>query len=337
MPAGLHRTPVVYASTMAKRLSIDDRVDALAKLRRGPSSPEAVQATTAGLADKSNLVVAKAAVVARELMTTSLVPNLVTAFDRFIHEPTEDKGCAALTAIVETLQTFAASESAVFLRGIHHVQMEGSYGGSVDAAVKLRCESAFGLVRMGYRDVMWELAALLADADRECRIAAARGIGHSMADAGLPLLKYKILSSGMDNEVTAECLASLIQINAEKSIPFLAPHLDSPDVALRDAAALALGGTRRPEAFDLLRQSYERRIDSEFRSVLLLAMAMQRTEPAIGFVVSVIAGGDSRTAVNAIKALALYRREEAIRARIAEAVKIRNDVMVGKTFEVEFR
>ena len=64
---------------MAKRLSIDDRVDALAKLRRGPSSPEAVQATIAGLADKSNLVVAKAAVVARELMTTSLVPNLVTA------------------------------------------------------------------------------------------------------------------------------------------------------------------------------------------------------------------------------------------------------------------
>lgn len=322
---------------MTKRLSIDDRVGALAKLCRGPSTPEAVQATAAGLRDKNNLVVAKAAVVARELMTTALVSELVTAFERFIDDPSLDKGCAALTAIVEALQTFAASESAVYLRGIHHVQLEGSYGGSIDAAVKLRCESAFGLVRMGYRDVMWELAALLADEDRECRIAAARGIGHSMADAGLPLLKYKILSGRMDNEVTAECLASLIQINAEKSIPFLAPHLDSPDVALRDAAALALGGTRRPEAFDLLKRSYELRIDPEFRAILLLAMAMQRIEPAIAFVVSVIASGDGRTAVSAIKALAIYRREEAIRARVIEAVKSKNDVMVSRAFEVEFR
>ena len=105
-------------------------------------------------------------------------------------------------------------------------------------------------------------------------MAAARSIGHSMADAGLPLLRYKIQSGGLDNEVAAECFASLIQINAEKSIPFLAPYLDSPDAALRDGAALALGGTRRPEAFSLLHHCYNTRMDPEFRPVLLLSMAM---------------------------------------------------------------
>ena len=313
---------------MAKRLSIDERINALAKFRRGPCSPEAIQATTAGLLDKSNLVVAKAVVVARELMMTTLVPDLVTAFDRFINDPILDKGCAALTAIVEALQTFAGSESAVFLKAIRHVKMEAAYGEPIDAAVKLRCEAAYGLVRMGYRDVMWELAALLADADRECRIAAARGIGHSMADAGLPLLKFKILSGGRDNEVAAECFASLIQIDAGKSIPFLAPYLESPDVALRDAAALALGGTRKSEAFDLLTKSYALRIDSEFRGVLLLAMAMQRTEPAIAFVVLVIANGDSKTATNAVKALSIYPRDGMLKSRIEEAARSRSDGLV---------
>ena len=322
---------------MPKRLSIDDRIDALAKFRRGPCSPEAIEATTLGLTDKSNLVVAKAAVVARELMTVALIPHLVTAFEHFIDDLGNDKGCHALTAIVEALQTFAAPESAVFLRGIRHVQLESAYGGAVDAAVKLRCESAFGLVRMGYRDVMWELAALLADADRECRMAAARSIGHSMADAGLPLLRYKIQSGGLDNEVAAECFASLIQINAEKSIPFLAPYLDSPDAALRDGAALALGGTRRPEAFSLLHHCYNTRMDPEFRPVLLLSMAMQRTESAIAFVISIIATGDPRAAGSAVKALAIYRREEAVKNRVEQAVRERGDARVLEVFQTEFR
>jgi HEAT repeat protein len=322
---------------MAKRLSIDDRIDALAKLRRGPSTPEAIQAVKAGLTDKSNLVVAKAATVARELSMTMLTADLVAAFNRFIDDPSQDKGCAALTAAVQALQTFGASEAEVYLRGIHHVQMEASYGGSIDAAIGVRCESAFGLVRMGYRDVMWELAALLADPEKECRLAAVRAIGHSEADAGLPLLKYKVLSGARDSDVAAECFSSLAQINPAKVIPFLGEHLDSPDIMIAEAAGLALGSTRRPAAFALLRERWDRRVSPASREVLLLAIATLRIEPAIEFLISVIATADPRTAGEAVKALALYRRDDAVRSRVAEAVTAKSDPVVSRVFESEFR
>lgn len=323
---------------MAKRLSIDDRIDALAKLRRGPSTPEAIQSVKVGLADKSNLVVAKAAMVARELSMTMLTADLVAAFNRFIDDRSHDKGCAALTASVQALQTFGSSEADVYLRGIHHVQMEASYGGAVDAAIGVRCESAFGLVRMGYRDVMWELSALLADPEKECRLAAVRAIGHSEADAGLPLLKYKVLSGAMrDSDVAAECFASLAQIDPAKVILFLGEHLDSPDIMIAEAAGLALGSTRRPAAFALLRERWDRRVSPASREVLLLAIATLRIEPAIEFLVSVIATADPRTAGEAVKALALYRRDDAIRARVAEAVTAKNNPVVSSVFESEFR
>ena len=322
---------------MPKRSSIDDRLDALAQLRRGPATSDAVAAVKSSLGDKSNLVVAKAGVVAKELSMPILVPDLVIAFNRFINQSGQDKGCAALTAIVAALQSMGASESDVYLRGIHHVQMEASYGGPVDAAINLRCESAFGLVGMGYRDIMWELAALLADAQKECRLAAARAIGHSRADAGLPLLKYKILSGAMDGDVAAECLASLPQINAAKSIPFLGKQLDSGDPQLAEAAALALGSTRRPEAFDLLRKQFDSNLSATSRAVLLLGIATLRIEAGIAFLLSVVSIADPRSAGDAVKALALYRRDDAIRKSVVKAVAGRNDPRLSKAFESEFQ
>lgn len=322
---------------MAKRASIDERLDALARLRRAPSSPEAVAAVKAALTDRANLVVAKAAVVAKELAMKSLTADLVDAFIRFIADPAKDKTCAAMTRTVAALQSFGASEAEVYLRGIRHVQMESAYGGPVDAAIQLRCESAFGLVAIGYRDVMWELAALLADPQKECRMAAARAIGHSQADAGLPLLRYAILSRPMDSDVAAECLASLPQINPAKAVPFLSEQLDSTDPQLADAAALALGSTRRPEAFTLLKGRWDARISHSSRDVLLLAIATLRTEPAIAFLISVIEAADPRAAVDAIKALALYRRDDLVRERIGQAVSSRNDAALAKAFKAEFR
>ena len=322
---------------MAKRLSIDDRIDTLAKLRRGPSTPGAVEAVKAGLADKSNLFAGKAAVVCRELSMTTLAADLVAAFNRFIEPSSQDKGCAALMPIVQAMQTFGVSEPDVYLRGIHHVQMEAAYGGAVDAAIGVRCESAFGLVRIGYRDVIWELAGLLADPQKECRLAAVRAIGHSGAEAGLSLLKYKILAGAMDADVAAECFGSLAQINPAKVIPFMGRHLDSLDEMIAEAAALALGSTRRPEAFALLKNQWERRISPSSRQAFLLAIATLRIEPAVALLVSVIATADTRAAADAVKAMALYRRDDAIRARVAEAVASRKDAALSKVLEAEFQ
>src|SRR5205823_6084725 len=90
----------------------------------GTPTPEALALLKSGLAERSNLLVAKAAQVARELAAKSLAPDLVAAFNRFIDSPQNDKGCLAMTAIAETLQQLGASESELYLRGIRHVQPE---------------------------------------------------------------------------------------------------------------------------------------------------------------------------------------------------------------------
>ena len=48
----------------------------------------------------------------------------------------------AKTAIVQCLSRLELGSPEVFLRGLHHVQMEPAYGGPVDTAVELRSESA---------------------------------------------------------------------------------------------------------------------------------------------------------------------------------------------------
>src|SRR5258706_1138550 len=98
---------------MAKRISIDERMDALAKLRGAPLTPEGIELLKGSLASKTNLAAAKAATIAREMNAVALIPDLVAAFDRFISDASADKGCQALTAIVEALQVMGATEANV--------------------------------------------------------------------------------------------------------------------------------------------------------------------------------------------------------------------------------
>jgi hypothetical protein len=45
-----------------------------------------------------------------------------------------DRGCAAKTAVVRALEALAAPEDAIYLAGIRHVQMEGSFGPPIETA-----------------------------------------------------------------------------------------------------------------------------------------------------------------------------------------------------------
>src|SRR5690349_4517749 len=160
-----------------KRISAEERLSALAKLRAAPVTVETLEILKTTLADRTTFLVARAAKLAVELNAAGLAAELVAAFKRLMAEPGADKGCEAMTAIAEALKVFGADEPELYLWGIRHVQMEAGWGQSVDVAGRLRSECAFGLVRIGYRDVLWQLAGLLADPLKECRVSAARAIG----------------------------------------------------------------------------------------------------------------------------------------------------------------
>src|SRR6185436_2549232 len=103
------------------------------------------------LAHKSNAVVAKAAKLVADFELHDVQEQLVAAFNRFMKDPVaSDRGCSAKTEIVRALESLGVPEAKVFLTGLRHVQMEGSFGPPVDTAAALRAACAMGLVHMNH-------------------------------------------------------------------------------------------------------------------------------------------------------------------------------------------
>src|SRR5580658_5552733 len=106
---------------------------------RDVTHPEAVAGLRKALLDRVNLVAAKAARVAAELQLRELIPELLAAFDRLFVDPVErDTQCWAKNAIAKALTEMDYRESAPFLRGSRHIQMEGVWAGQQDTAQTLR-------------------------------------------------------------------------------------------------------------------------------------------------------------------------------------------------------
>ena len=113
---------------MAHARKTEDCLEALSRLRVDPTAPAARAEIGQYLAHKSNAVVAKAAQLVGNFELQDLRPHLVEAFHRFMKDPaTADRGCAAKTAIVRALEALATPEEAIYLTGIRHIQMEGSF------------------------------------------------------------------------------------------------------------------------------------------------------------------------------------------------------------------
>ena len=127
---------MVASEVMAKRPTLEDRLNRLSDLRNEPDGDVVRRALQKGLAERSNHLVARAAKLAAELELEELAPALAAAFDRFMEDPARtDKGCVAKAAITRALVDLEVRAEEVYLRGVRHRQPEGSYGGPVDTAV----------------------------------------------------------------------------------------------------------------------------------------------------------------------------------------------------------
>jgi hypothetical protein len=283
---------------------------ALSEIRKDPDSPAARQELAKCLASKINVLAAKAARIAAECRIEDLAPQLVEAFDRFMIQPaTSDRRCEAKLAIVRALEQMEYQAHEPFLRGSRHVQTEPSWNGHLDTAAELRAVSAVGLVRTNYPDVGVELVRLLADREREARIGAVRAIAYWGTQTGALLLRLKALLGDREPEVLAECFGALLHLEPARSIEFVAAYLDNDDPALAEGAALALGESRRDEAFEILKAH----ADSAIRPAVLLAIALLRKEPAIEYLLERISDRHAR------RALDIYKDDPTIREKIRMA------------------
>lgn len=290
--------------------------------RDEPGYAERQSLLRAALSDKSSFAVAAAADLVHE-SDPELAALLAPAFARFLVEPAQsDKGCAAKTAIARALERLDTPDDSVFRRGIVHVQPEPVFGGRQDTAVELRSVCAMGLARLLPRGAVSLLADLLADPERGARAAAARALGCSGQEAAVPLLRFKVRCGDADPLVLSECLTSLLQLEGTAALPFVQALLDPTDELRADAAALALGQSRRKEAIPLLRD-YAELPPRIKRRTALVALAMLREPAATEYLLSIVHEGEPRQAVQAVEALAAHRYDAALHRRVAEVVAAR--------------
>jgi HEAT repeat protein len=303
---------------MGKARSVEAKLARLNSLAKEPVTPAVVAELRKFLGDPSNLVVAEAAEIAGEANRADLVPDLAAAFDRFMADPEDtDKQCRAKITVVEALNKMEYEKPDVFLRGIRHIQPEPIWGGTRDTAGPLRAAAAFGLVRLGHRDSVPLLVDLLVDAEKVARVAAVQALEAAGSVAAAPLLRFKARVGDEEPQVTGECLTALLRLEPE-ALGFVAEFLRTGDEAVQECAALALGESRRPGAFEVLRDFAADLPPGSVQEAVFLALSMLRLPAAIDLLVAKIAERD--TARAAVAALAIHRHNERVKDRVAAAV-----------------
>ncbi|HEY9641254.1 MAG TPA: HEAT repeat domain-containing protein [Coleofasciculaceae cyanobacterium] len=310
---------------MPKGRKLDLLLEQLAQLREEPTSEESIAQLRQILTSKQAIAIAQAAKLVGKFELTSLIPELVTAFQEGLAKPDSDPNCHAKSALADALYRLSYSDESLFLQGIRHIQMEAVWGGQVDTAAKLRGICAMALVRMNYQHIMTELADLLADREAPARIAAARAIAYSENEQGIPLLRLRS-RIGDEPQVISECLAALLKLDPQQSVSFVAQFLEDPQPQTQELVALALGESRLPEAFESLKRWWGKQADPELRQAGLLAIAMLRSDTAFDFLLTLIANGRDLDARDAVAALKIYQQDPSLWQRVVSAAEHRGEL-----------
>ncbi len=270
------------------------------------------------LAGKSNLVAAKAARLIAANHLRELNADLAAAFNRFLTK-TPDKACAATTAIARALVQLDYDDADLFLKGMRHIQMEGSYGPPIDVAADLRGICAIGLANSTYPWKLRELTPLLVDSTAPARIGVIRAIAAIGSEPAALLLRLKTLTGDGEPDVMSECFTAIISVEAAEGVRFVTQRVATLTEEDREAALLALGASRRPDAVDWLIQTYNETVTTDLRKSIVLALSTSRTEPAIEFLLDLVRTANKSAAAAAAEALKLHTHDTQLQTRLEQA------------------
>jgi HEAT repeat protein len=314
---------------MPGKHKFEEQLAAVDALRQLP--PEAaIDPLRKALANRNNFIAAKAADLVREFQLTQMTPELLTAFDRFFEDPIKsDPQCWAKNALSRALADFEHQDAEVFLRGMHHLQLEPSYGGPSDSAATLRATCALALVQcrsLTEPQLLTHLIELLDDQDKSVRVEAVRAIEHVNSTSAALLLRLRAILSPQLNprmqddepEVLGACYSGILRIEGASAIPWVARFLADGDDRAAEAA-LAIAGTHTPQAFETLKQRFNNASNPWFCSVLLSAIALTRQDAALEFLLDQVRT-ESPQAGPAIEAILRSAPSEEVTKRLEKLV-----------------
>jgi HEAT repeat protein len=316
--------------TQGPRQSADAKAQAVLDVLNAlePVAPrtETAAVLKKALADRHFLVVSRAATLTGERLLHELIPDLCTAFARFVQDPVKrDPRCKAKNAIARALVTLECQDSAFYQKGILYRQLEPVWGGRTDTATDVRCSCAMGLAASGHPRAVAELTGLLNDPEAPVRCGAARAISCGNPFEAEAVLRLKVQIGDVEPQVIGECFGALLTIAPEYSLPFVAAYLRVKDEALQEYAALALGESRRPEALKLLREVWDELVTPEARGAIIRAAALHRSDAAFEWLLTIIETGTAKLADIAAEALAVYERNTKLIEQVKAAKARRKD------------
>ncbi len=297
---------------------------ALERIGSGPMAAEAIAELRKALNAAASLLVSKAADIAGRRGVSELIPDMISAFGRFTTDGARvDKQCNAKISIVNALNALECVDDAVFLTGARYIQMEPVFGGQADTAAELRCGCAYGLARIAHPDAHYVLADLLVDGESSVRAAAAKALAYLGSPEGELLLRLKVLTGDKELDVISECFEGLMTMSPKRSLVFVSRYLKSDDLSAAQCAAIAIGKSHAPGAFDALRKCWDDSPSPSTRRALLLPIALIRSDDAFEFLLEVLRRGDGKIIAQATNALSLYADDESAR-RVQEAMAARD-------------
>jgi HEAT repeat protein len=270
-----------------------------------PANPEGRQQLRKALESKYSLVVGKATRIAGDNLVLELAGPLASAFARLLARPETDKGCQALTSIARSLVQLDHDDADLFRRGMKHVQMEGTWGGSVDVAAEFRAICAMGLANSRDHRKLQPMVELLADREWPARAGAIRAIATVGSESAALLLRYKALLGDPEPDVVSDCLAGLLSVDGAEALPLVGRIAESRDRDTSEPAILALGASRRPDAVEWLKTRFGNVADSDSKKCIILALASARTEAAMDFLLEIVRSASPVIASAAISAMGM--------------------------------
>lgn len=317
--------------------NIERELELLAEVRKLASPEARDRALRKALADKVNVVAAKAAALAGELQAQTLVPDLCSAFDRLLKDPVKsDPKCWGKEAFAKALKDLGHSDSAIFVKGVHHVQMEPVWAGEVDTAATLRAACALAMLQctdLTREDKLWAVMPLLTEKSASVRKDAAMALESLEGREAALLLRIKARMGDNDATVTGQVFESLLRVEREGAVPFVAEFFRELNAEVRDEAVLALGASRLSEGVAALRDLLARKMPMVDPEVVFRALSISRREEAIDFLLEVIRTRRPREVIAALDALKVYRDSSDVQKRIADAVAARSEREIQQEFQ----
>lgn len=281
-----------------------------------------------GLMSKHGIAVGKAARVVAEFEYKDGIPDLLKAFDRLLHNAADlDPGCLGKIDIIKALRRLKAYECPTYLCGIRYRQFESDWGGKQDRAAQLRAECALALAEMGYNNALLHIGELLADPEIEARVGAAQALSCFAGRAPAALLRLRALSGEEDVRVLEEIFSGLFAISfptdsadeEDDSVRFVGRFLESSDVDVVAVAAISLGSSRKPLAFQVLREFAENSFDEDLKKIAFEAIAILRLPEAFDYTLDIIARGSDSEVHHAEQAMSIYHSDERLWDRVEKA------------------